>query len=328
MIVRPIKIDWHQDLSIFASEDFLKAVGDEYGWLGGLDEADNLRCFLPFTLIKKPFFKLIRFRVETVPVAGDFGVREEKTFLNLVIDYFKRKGGDVIIPATTNTIFRTYPDGAIAAPYGTYKIDLTQPEDEILAKMSTSHRRKVRLAQKNQVAIKTGPEYAEIAYEMVKDTFKRSHLGFMKYKDFERYLDGLGNQVKIFVAEQTGEIQACLVVPFSRFSAYYVYGGSRPEPVQGATNLLHWEAMLYFKQAGVKSYDLVGVRINPQKGSKQEGLKIYKERFGGKLYVGYMWKYNLNPVKSLAYSLAVKLLRGGDIVDCEKHKLKSFSINQ
>jgi len=82
MIVRPIKIDWHQDLSIFASENFLKAVGDEYGWLGGLDEADNLRCFLPFTIIKKPFFKLIRFRVETVPVAGDFGAREEKTFLN------------------------------------------------------------------------------------------------------------------------------------------------------------------------------------------------------------------------------------------------------
>ncbi len=328
MIVRPIKIDWHQDLPIFASENFLKAVGDEYGWLGGLDEADNLRCFLPFTIIKKPFFKLIRFRVETVPVAGDFGAREEKTFLNLVIDYFKRKGADVIIPATTNTIFRTYPDGAIAAPYGTYKIDLTQPEDEILGKMSASHRRKVRLAQKNQVAIKTGPEYAEIAYEMVKDTFKRSHLGFMKYKDFERYLDGLGDQVKIFVAEQAGEIQACLVVPFSRFSAYYVYGGSRPEPVQGATNLLHWEVMLYFKQAGVKSYDLVGVRINPKKGSKQEGLKIYKERFGGKLYMGYMWKYNLNPVKSLAYSLAVKLLRGGDIVDCEKHKLKSFSINQ
>ena len=163
---------------------------------------------------------------------------------------------------------------------------------------------------------------------MVKDTFKRSHLGFMKYKDFERYLDGLGDQVKIFVAERAGEIQACLVVPFSRFSAYYVYGGSQPEPVQGATNLLHWEAMLYFKQTGVKFYDFVGVRINPKKGSKQEGLSQYKERFGGKLYMGYMWKYNLNPAKSLAYSVAVKLLRGGDIVDCERHKLSSFSINQ
>jgi hypothetical protein len=329
MIVKPIKIGWHQDLSIFASENFLRAVGDEYGWLGGFDEAGNLRCFLPFTIIiKKPFFKLVRYRVETIPVVTDFGVEEEKTFLNLVVNYFKIKHGDVIIPATTNTIFRTYPDGATAAPYGTYKIDLTQSESELLAKMSASHRRKVRLAQKNQVTIKTGPEYAQIAYEMVKDTFKRSHLGFMKYKVFERYLDGLGDQVKIFVAEQAGEIQACLVVPFSRFSAYYVYGGSLPEPVQGATNLLHWEAMLYFKQAEVKFYDFVGVRINPEKGSKQEGLSQYKERFGGKLCMGYMWKYNLSPVKSLAYSLAVKLLKGGDIVDCEKHKLSSFNINQ
>jgi hypothetical protein len=329
MIVKPIKIDWHQDLSIFASEGFLKAVSDEYGWIGGFDEAGKLRCFLPFTIIiKASFFKLVRFRVETMPLAADFGPREEKTFLNMVVDHFKRYRCDVIIPATTNTIFRTYPDGATAAPYGTYKIDLTQPEDEILAKMSASHRRKVRLAQKNRVAIKTGPEYADIAYEMVRDTFKRSHLGFMKYNAFERYLDGLGDQVKIFVAEQAGEIQACLVVPFSCFSAYYVYGGSLPEPVQGATNLLHWEAMLYFKQAGVKFYDFVGVRINPEKGSKQDGLSQYKERFGGKLYMGYMWKYNLNPVKSLAYSLAVKILRGGDIVDYEKHKLSSFNPNQ
>jgi len=37
-----------------------------------------------------------------------------------------------------------------------------------------------------------------------------------------------------------------------------------------------------------------------------------------------MWKYNLNPIKYPIYSLAVKLLRGGDIVDREKHKLNQI----
>ena len=324
MIVRPIEINWHPGLSIFASENFLKAVSDNYGWLGGFDEKGQLKCFLPYTIIKKPFTKLARFRVETVIFGQDFSHEEEKVFLNLVVQYLKEMKADVIMPATTNTIFRTYPDGAIAAPYGTYKIDLSQPEEKILEEMSSSHRRKIRLAINNGVKIKSGPEFAADAYRLIKDTFKRSRLGFMSLQAFNKYLDGLGENVRIFMAEHQGHWQGTIVVPFSLYSAYYVYGGSIPNPVAGATNLLHWEAMRYFKNLGVHFYDFVGVRINPEKGSKQEGLSQYKERFGGKLYVGYMWKYNINPVKYLVYSLAVKLLRGGDIVDLEKNKLNKI----
>ena len=34
MKATPIEINWHPGLPIYASESFLKAVGDEYGWLG------------------------------------------------------------------------------------------------------------------------------------------------------------------------------------------------------------------------------------------------------------------------------------------------------
>ena len=50
---------------------------------------------------------------------------------------------------------------------------------------------------------------------------------------------------------------------------------------------------------------------------------MFKERFGGQLFQGYMWKYSLRPLQYAAYSLAVRLLRGGDIVDAERHKLAS-----
>ena len=328
MQVSPIEISWHPGLSIFASENFLKAVSDEYGWLGGFDDSGILRCFLPYTIIKKFLFKLVRFRVETIPACNDFTVEQEKLFLNLVVKYLKSIRADVIIPATTNTIFRTYPDGAIAAPYGTYKIDLTQPEEKIMEAMSTSHRRKIRLALKSGVQIKRGLEYGEVAYQLIRDTFKRSRLGFMSHESFKKYLGGLGENVEIFICELEGKIQSSIVIPFSKHTAYYVYGGSIPDPATGATNLLHWEAIRHFKSLGVGLYDFVGVRISPKRGSKQEGLSQYKERFGGKLHVGYIWKYNLSRLKHLGYSLTIKVLRGGDIVDNEKHKLIKTRITE
>ena len=129
MNAKKIEINWHPGLPIFASESFLKAIGDEYGWLGGIDDSGKLRCILPYTVIRKAIFRMVRFRVETIPIGEGLDVREEKSFLNSAIEYFRSIGADMIIPATTNTIFRTYPDGADAAPYGSYVIDLCQPED-------------------------------------------------------------------------------------------------------------------------------------------------------------------------------------------------------
>ena len=59
---------------------------------------------------------MVRFRVETISIEGELDIQEEKDFLSSAIEYFRSIGADMIIPATTNTIFRTYPDGATAAP--------------------------------------------------------------------------------------------------------------------------------------------------------------------------------------------------------------------
>ena len=316
-----IEIDWHPNLSIYASEKYLKAVGDEYGWLGGTDDSGELRCILPYTIVHKATVLMVRFRVETILLDEALGIEEERSFLDSVVEYFRSIGADIIIPATTNTIFRTYPTGAIAAPYGTLIIDLDRDEETLFNNLSSSHRRKIRLATKSGVELLAGLEHAEIAYALVRDTFKRSSMPFMDYGAFRRMVDGLGENIKIMVADYRGVVQGCVVIPFSGHSAYYVYGGSIPEPETGSMNLLHWEAIRLFQSLGVKRYDFCGVRINPEKGSKQEGLMAFKERFGPRLVHGFMWKYSLNPLKSRIYSLAIRLLRGGDIVDAERHKL-------
>jgi hypothetical protein len=324
MRAAPCEINWDPGLPIYASEQFLKAAGDEYGWLGGTDEFRNLRCILPYTIIRKASVRMVRFRTETIPLGQTLQIAEEESFLNSAVEYFRSIGADIIIPATTNAIFRAYPRGAIAAPYGTYIIDLMQDEGTLFANISSSHRRKIRIAIKSGVHIIGGGEHVRIAHTLVRDTFKRSSIPFMGYDRFKRMVDGLGENLKILVAVYQGIIQGCVVIPFSTYSAYYVYGGSIPNPAAGAMHLMHWEAIRMFHTMGVKRYDFCGVRIDPEHGSKQEGLKMFKERFGPQLYQGYIWKCSLNPLKSYVYSLAIRMFRGGDIVDAERHKLTTL----
>jgi len=324
VIAIPVKINWHPGLSIFASEQFLKSVSDEYGWLGGVDFSGKLKCILPYTIIRRATVRMVRFRVETISLGGELDVKEEKSFLNRVVEYFRFARADIVIPATTNAIFRTYPNRAIAAPYGTYIIDLSQPEEILWDNLHSKHRNVIRNAIKKGVQIYSGMEHVDMAYRFVRDTFKRSALSFMGYDSFMRMVSGLDQNVRIFVAVYQGGVQSCAVIPFSNHSAYYVYGGTCPEPLTGAANLLQWEAIRHFRAEGVKHYDFCGVRINPEKGSKQAGLIMFKERFGPRLVQGYIWKCALNPLKSIVYSLAVRLFRGGDIVDEERQKLKSL----
>ena len=326
---RKIDINWNSDLSIYASEIFLKTLGDEYGWIGGFDKFGTLRCILPYTIVRKAIFRMVRFRVETIPVGNAFTIEEERLFLNDAVNYFRNMGADMIIPATTNTIFRTYPDGADAAPYGSYIIDLTQTEESLWANLHSKHRNVVRNAMKKGVEIVDGKEFMETAHRVIKETLQRSKLGFISWQEFQRFIDGLGENIKIIIANYEGVTQGCAVIPYSRHSAYYLYGGSISHPLSGAMNLLQWEAIRMFRNLGVSRYDFVGVRIDPAEGSKQDGLMTFKQRFGGKLAKGFMWKCSLRPFQYGVYSLAVKFLRGGDIVDAERHKLSGFnSANQ
>jgi hypothetical protein len=317
----PVPIQWHSSLSVFAKEEFLSAVGDEYGWLGGLDESENLRCVLPYTIVRKAGLRMVRFRVETMPCGVALDPIEETSFLNSVVRHFRRIRADVIIPASTNAIFRSYPESAIAAPYGTYFIGLEKPEDALWAGVSASHRRHVRSAQKSGMQVRNSLDRISTAHTIITDTFKKSSMPFMPLKSFERLIAGLQGNVHLLVSELQNQVQSCAVIAFSQHAAYYMYGGSTPDAAPGAMHLLHWEAICQYRRLGVCRYDFYGARIDPAPGSKAAGLAAFKERFGAELDRGFIWKCDISPLKSKVYSFAVRWLRGGDIVDAEHHKL-------
>jgi lipid II:glycine glycyltransferase (peptidoglycan interpeptide bridge formation enzyme) len=146
----------------------------------------------------------------------------------------------------------------------------------------------------------------------------------MSRNSFKTLLSGLGEYGKTLVADYQGAAQSFVVFAFSNPSAYAIYAGNSITQHQGANKLLYWEAIRLFRNLGIRRYDFVGARINPEKGSKQEALSLFKRRFGATLKQGYIWKYPLNPLKYRLYGLAARFRSGGDIVDSEKHKLKGY----
>lgn len=326
MKAKPVEINWHADLPIFASEAFLKVVGDEYGWLGGFDDSGTLRCVLPYTILHKAILRLVRFRVETIPLRGELSVLEEKSFLNSAVEFYRSTGADVIIPASNNTIFRTFPDGADAAPYGSYVIDLSQPEEVLWRNIQRKTCQNINTARKNGILIRDDMDHLKVAYGLIRDTFKRSKLPFMNYKSFERFVRALGENCRVLIAEYLGLPQSYIVFAFSPYCAYAIYGGNVPRQQQGAIKLLCWEAIVSFKKLGIQRFDFYGARVNPEDGSKQADLSAFKKRFGAQFKTGYMWKYSLNPMKYKLYTMARRLRSGGDIVDAERYKLNEFII--
>jgi lipid II:glycine glycyltransferase (peptidoglycan interpeptide bridge formation enzyme) len=229
---------------------------------------------------------------------------------------------DAIIPATTNAVFRTFPDEAEVAPFGSFSIDLSQAEDLLWRNIERITRQNINTAQKRGVVIKEGSEFLDKSYELIRETFRRSRLPFIGREAFLRYVEGLGCNCKLLVAEHDREIQSCVIFAFSKYCTYAVYGGNKEGQVPGANKLLHWEAMRIFKGLSSQRYDFVGARIDPPKGSKADAINSFKRRLGGTLRKGFIWKCALRPMRALVYSVGVRLLRGGDIVDREKFKMK------
>ena len=321
-----VPINWDSNLPIYASEPFLRSVGDEYGWIAGIDASGEQNCLLPYTVIRKLGFRIVRFRVETIPLKGGVSLESERSFLNSALEYFRGIGADMIIPGTNAALFRTYPNGATAAPYGTLLNNLQQPEEALFSSVHADYRKKIRSAARAGVTVRHGLEHLDTAYNIIADTLKRSAAQFIKSSDdLKKTVASFGENVRVFIAEHEGVPQACLISPFSQHTAYTCWGGTIAEPVKGAMHLLHWEAMRHYRTMGVRQFNFQGVRINPEPASKQEGILTFKTRFGGQLVQGYTWKYGFGRLKWAAYTLAVRLLKGGDIVDRERHKLAALS---
>ena len=322
MFAREIDINWNENLPIFMNKRFLENESDKYGWIGGFQN-EQLIFILPFIIYEKVIFRFVRFPMQVIDLSENNYQNEEQDFCEAVVNYFRDKKIDFIFQPTTNVVFNVYPKHSIYSNFGSYIIDLTKHEDNLWKKLHTKHRNVIRNAMKKNIIIKEDHKYFDIAYRLIKDTFRRSKITFISQDKYAKKIMSLGKHVKIYIAvANNDEIQGCAVLPFSKYSAYYLHGGSITKSEIGALKYLHWYAINDFKAIGVKKYDFFGARIDPPIGSKLEGIDRFKRRFGAELMEGYLWKYVYRPWKYKLFSFIYKIMknRSGDIIDQERKR--------
>lgn len=192
----------------------------------------------------------------------------------------------------------------------TVKIDLTRPEEDLLAGMKQKTRYNVRLAERKAVCVRRGEESdLALLYRMYAETAVRD--GFV-IRPEEYYLTvwrtfmqrGMAEPL---IAEVGGEPVAGLVLFHFAGTSWYLYGMSRDTHREKMPNyLLQWEAIRAAKAAGSRVYDLWGAPDEFNESDSMWGVYRFKEGLGGQVVrtIG-AWDY---PVMPQLYTLFTRVL--------------------
>lgn len=315
---RVVQVDptWTDDMPIFLSPRWLSSQSPEYGWLTS-ELSPDVRVVLPYAMQHRLLLRWVRLQWG-VWSTEDIDVEDERAFLERAVGWFRAHGVDLVAPPPIAAVFATAPRGAISAPFGTLVLDLGSSEDAIWTRMQTRCRNMVRRATADGVTIEWGNHLVGEAHALCAATMGRSDLGFPPLPLLREMVAGLDSWADIGIARLDGVPKASVVIVWSRFGAHCLYAGTAAPVAPGAANLLQWQAIRRAKERGAARYDFMGVRLHPQPGSKYEGMRRFKERFGGELVEGCLWKMPLVRWKWAAYN-ALKHARGdgADLIDQE-----------
>ncbi|MFA5754119.1 MAG: peptidoglycan bridge formation glycyltransferase FemA/FemB family protein [Patescibacteria group bacterium] len=156
-------------------------------------------------------------------------------------------------------------------------IDLTQPEDVILAAMHQKTRYNIRLAQKKGLTVEEGgaedfPEF----WRLMSLTGERDGFRLHDAAHYQNLLTGT-SLVKLYLVRYEGKNIAAGLFCFWEDKATYLHGASDNESRNlMAPYLLQWEMMRRAKAAGYKYYDFFGIDEK-----KWPGVTRFKLGFGG-----------------------------------------------
>jgi len=279
---------------------------------------------LPLSISEKLMIKQGLFLSEPMGLHNRTDNEEIKVFLDKVM-LLLHEESIAWVSTSAAALFKTYPSESQRIPFGSHIIDLTLPEEDLLMNMHSKHRNSVRRAERNGVEIVSGGK--ELIQDYLKadvDTWERSERNSYGGVFFERILDNMRNKSILYIAYKDGKPQAGACYFFNRKMCYYMYGASISNPEPGAANLLQWVAIQDMKKNGVEKFSFVGCRINEDEDSKYHGIQRFKERFGGTLDQGFMFKTILSPVKYRLFRRFYKIKKGVDCTDAIDQEIRKW----
>ena len=193
-------------------------------------------------------------------------------------------------------------------------IDLTPDEGTLLAAMSQSTRRKVRIAEREGVTVRAGTvDDLPLLYDLYRVTGERD--GFLirpaaYYQHEWRYLMEAG-LAQPLIAEHEGQAVAHVILFHFSQKCWYFYGASSNEHRDKMPNyLLQWEAMRWAKSHGYTIYDMWGAPDEFHEQDGMWGVYQFKRGFRGTVvrHIG-AWDYAPNPLLYRLYTRGIPKIR-------------------
>jgi len=182
--------------------------------------------------------------------------------------------------------------------WASYLLDLNKTEDELFSNTKHSARKCIKKCHRMGIKVEKIKNIEElknifwkyrskfekefkrpvrvfspVAWE--EDKNKRYHYFITKSSD-NRILAVLGMYIFNGIATEIA-------------SSISLYAYQKKIPAQ---DLLHWEMILAAKRLGCRIFDLAGINPNP-KDSKEEGIRRFKEKWGGRYTEYYVYKKDL-----------------------------------
>jgi lipid II:glycine glycyltransferase (peptidoglycan interpeptide bridge formation enzyme) len=183
-------------------------------------------------------------------------------------------------------------------PPRTIVVDITPPEEAILAAMKQKTRYNIRLAMRKGVTVRPGTaDDLPTFYRLMQITGQRDHFGIHGLDYFSTILELFGpKRAALLLAEVQDEPVAGLMVLAHRPTAYYLYGASSDSHRDRMpTYLLQWEAMRWARANSCQNYDLWGIPDADEETLEAEfvahsrdtsglwGVYRFKRGFGGRV---------------------------------------------
>jgi hypothetical protein len=149
------------------------------------------------------------------------------------------------------------------APEPTLLFDLTRSEEELLAAMSSSRRRNVRLAERNGIQVEQATDlgFADDYYSQLCDVFAKQGLvptyGVERVRALIRHLLPTGRLLLLRARTEDGRCVATGIYPaFNELAQFWGGASWRPDQHLRPNEAVMWHAIRYWKDQGVRSLDM------------------------------------------------------------------------
>lgn len=166
-------------------------------------------------------------------------------------------------------------------------LDLTQPEETILANFRRQTRYEVRRADRLGIQVTSGNslELFKEFHAVQAKTAARQHFIPPNLKTLLAEREGFGDQAKIYVARTTtGEpIAYGLILIFGQEAIYYEAASTELNRKLPGAYALQWQVIRDLKNLGIKRYNLWGIAPPNQPNHRYAGVTLFKTGFGGEV---------------------------------------------